>query len=168
MPKATKKSAHDNAPELLEESDAPESQDESASSDLEQEVLFHPSLAHPAHAVPQVIPSMFMPYIEGPKMDWTVNDGLYHQFLKWRLKCENILQCELDAHPEKQQCKKVIVWSRDFGMDQYVSWNFPKDEFRLDTIWDRFEEFCMPQSNEVKTQFDLLTSFRQGNSSVDE
>ena len=26
-----------------------------------------------AHAQ-QVIPSMFMPYIEGPKMDWTVND----------------------------------------------------------------------------------------------
>ena len=32
---------------------------------------------------------MFMPYIEGPKMNWTVDDGLYHRFLKWHLKCEN-------------------------------------------------------------------------------
>ena len=49
---------------------------------------------------PQPVPSMFMPYIEGPKMDWTVNDGLYHRFLKWCLKCENILECELAALPE--------------------------------------------------------------------
>ena len=64
---------------------------------------------------------MFMPYIEGPKMDWTVNDSLYHHFLKWKLKCKNILECELAALPEPQQCKKLIAWSGDFGMDQYVS-----------------------------------------------
>ena len=81
---------------------------------------------HPWHTLhtqwPQVIPSMYMPYIEGPRMDWSVNDGLYHRFLKWRLKkCINILECELATLPEKQECKKVIAWSRDFGMDQYVS-----------------------------------------------
>ena len=47
-------------------------------------------------------------------MDWTVNDGLYHRFLKWHLKCENILECELAALPERQQCKKVIAWSWGF------------------------------------------------------
>ena len=111
---------------------------------------------------------MFMPYIEGPKMDWTVNDGLYHRFLKWHLKCENILECELAMLPEKRQCKKVIAWSGDFGMDQYVSWNLSTDELMLDTIWEKFEEFCKPQSNEVRARFDLLTSFQQGNKSVDE
>ena len=30
-------------------------------------------------------------------MDWTVNDGLYHRLLKWRLKCKNILECKLAA-----------------------------------------------------------------------
>ena len=38
----------------------------------------------------------------------------------------------------------------------------------LDTIWGRFEEFCRPQSNEVRARFDLLTSFWQGNKSADE
>ena len=109
-----------------------------------------------------------MPYTEGPKMDWTLNDGIYHRFLKWHLKCENILECELAALPEHQQCKKVIAWSGDFGMDQYVSWGLPSDELTLDTIWEKFEEFCKPQSNEVHAQFDLLTSFRQGNCSIDE
>ena len=107
--------------------------------------------------------SMFMPYIEGPKMDWTVNDGLYHRFIKWYPKCENILECKLAALPERQKCKKVITWSGDFGMDQYVSWGLPTDLLTLEIIWDRFEEFCKPQSNEVHARFDLLTSFRQGN-----
>ena len=35
-------------------------------------------------------------------------------------------------------------------------------------IWNKFEEFCKPQTNEVRTRFNLLTSFRQGDMSVDE
>ena len=77
---------------------------------------------------------MFMSYKEYPKMDWTVNDDLYHRFLKWHLKCENILECELAALPEWQKCKKVIAWSGEFGMDQYVSRGFSADDLNLDTI----------------------------------
>ena len=101
-------------------------------------------------------------------MDWTVNDSLYHHFLKWKLKCENILECELAAPQEPQQVNKVIAWSGGFGMDQYVSWGLTKDELELDTIWSWFEEFCKPQSHEVQARFDLLTSFCQGSKSVDE
>ena len=52
-------------------------------------------------------------------------------------------------------------------MDQYVSWGLSKDEMNLDTIWERFKDFCKPQSNELTAQFDLLTSFRQDNKSID-
>ena len=97
-------------------------------------VSFYPSLVPPAHPVHQVIPSMYMPYVEGPRMDRTVNDGLCHHFLKWRLKCENILKCELAVPPSKAKCKKVIAWSGDFGMDQYMPWSLPKEELYLDTI----------------------------------
>ena len=168
MPKASKKSAQEEVqePQVSTQQDTNESsQEELPSSDQESdtEVTFNP----PRPQL-QVVPSMFMPYIEGPKMDWTVNDGLYHRFLKWRLKCENILECELVALPERQQCKKVIAWSGDFGMDQYVSWGLPTDQLTLEIIWGKFEDFCKPQSNEVCTRFDLLTSFWQGNRSVNE
>ena len=88
---------------------------------------------------------IYMPYIEGPHMDWTVNGHLYHRFLKWHLKCKNILECKLVTLPECQQCKKVITWSGDCRMDQYVSWNLSSNELTLDTIWGEYKEYCKPQ-----------------------
>ena len=70
--------------------------------------------------------------------------------------------------PESKKCKKVIVWNGDFGMDQYVSWCLPTEDLCMDTTWAKYEDFCKPQVNEVRTRFDLLTSFRQGNRSVNE
>ena len=77
---------------------------------------------------------MFMPYMKGPKTDRTVNGGLYNRFLKWHLKCENILECELVMLPERRQCKLIIACSGDFCMDQYVSWSLSNEELTLDTI----------------------------------
>ena len=111
---------------------------------------------------------MYMPYIEGPQMDWTGNDGLYKRFQKWQLKCENILECELVMLSEPRKCRKVLAWSSDFGLDQYVSWNISYEELTLEIIWKKFEEFCKPQANELRARFDLLTSFNQGNLSMDQ
>ena len=101
-------------------------------------------------------------------MDWTVNHGLYKRFLKYKLKCDNILDCDLAILAEKIKCKKEIVCSGDFGIDQYVSWNLTDEELTLGVIWERFEGFYKLQSNDVRAKFDLLTSFRQGERSVDE
>ena len=72
MPKAIQKSAHEKYNLLNEESEVPSSPGERASSDQEAdpEVSFQPSRAQ------QAIPSMLMPHIESPKMDWPVNDDL--------------------------------------------------------------------------------------------
>ena len=80
------------------------------SSSLEQETKMqdHPSL-QPSTSQAQFLSPMFMSYIEGSKMDWTVNADLYHRFFKWKLKCENILDCELAMLPESKKCKKVIA-----------------------------------------------------------
>ena len=164
MPKTIKNSAQAEATVSTQYELVDSSQDKLSSSDQEQdpEVTLNPC------RLPQVLLGTFMPYIEGPKMDWTVNNGLCHRFLKWHLKCEYIPECELAALPGKQQCKKVIAWSRDCSMDQYVSWGLPMDQLTLEIIWQRFEDFCKPQSNEVQARFDLLTSFQQGNKSMDE
>ena len=53
-------------------------------------------------------------------------------------------------------------------MDQYVSWCLPAEDLSLKVTWAKYEDFCKPQTNVVRARFDLLTSFRQGNQSVDE
>ena len=72
------------------------------------------------------------------------------------------------ALPECQKCKEVIAWSGDFSMDQYVSRCLSNEDLNLDIIWGKYEEFCKPRTDEVCTHFDLLTSFWQGNKSMDE
>ena len=49
-----------------------------------------------------------------------------------------------------------------------MSWCLPPEDLILDIIWAKFEDFCKPQINEVRAIFDLLTSIRQGNHSVNE
>ena len=39
--------------------------------------------------------SAYVPYIEGPKMNWAVDGSLYNRFIKWKIKCENLLDCKL-------------------------------------------------------------------------
>ena len=69
---------------LPEETSDQEETSSDEEQDVEQEVTISPL---------QAFPSMFMPYVKGPKMDYTVNDNQYNWFLKWKLKCENILEC---------------------------------------------------------------------------
>ena len=93
-----RKSPWEQSPPPSEEHESVDTQAETSGSDQEQdpEISFHPAIPLP------IAPTMFMPYIEGPKMNWTMDDRLYHRFLKWQLKCETILDCELANLPAKQ------------------------------------------------------------------
>ena len=70
--------------------------------DVQSPQCFQPSTSQPK----SFVQPMFMLYIEGLGMDWTVNDSLHHRFLKWKLKCENILDCELAMLPESKSARK--------------------------------------------------------------
>ena len=166
MPRLTKKSVCVVKTSVCQENSIVSQ--EYSSSYVEMEVQ-SPQFIQPSTGESQLFEQpRFMPYIEGPKMDWTVNDSLYHRFLKWKLKCENIWDCELAMFPDSKKCMKVRACSGDFGMDQYVSWCLLPEDLRLDVIWAKFEDFCKPQTNEASGRFDLLTNFIQGNCSIDE
>ena len=139
----------------------------SSNSDVEMKVQ-SPQFIQPSTSQSQpFVQTMFMPYIWGPKMDWTVNNSLYHKFLNWKLKCENILDYELAMLPDSKKCKKAIAWSGDFGMDQYVMVLAACRSYlgcHMGHVW----RFLQATTNEVRARFDLLTSFRQGNDSEDE
>ena len=149
MPKSNKTSS--GKMENNSSQDEADTHDESSSDqEQDQEVILKQS------HVQQVVPSMFMPYIEGPKIDWTVKDSLYHRFLKWKLKCENILTCELAKLAGRRKCEKVIAWSRDLGIDQYVLWNLTNDELTLDVIWEKMKSLVNPSL--MSSELDLTCS----------
>ena len=140
MPKAQKSSkCEQHTSEIVDSNPSAHETSDEESASSEQEIYFNPQPSTSRSA--QVMPS-YMPYIEGSTMDWTVIDGLYNRFLKWHLKCENILECALVMLLESRKCKKVLAWSSDFGLDQYISWNLSSKDVTLDTIWKKFEEFC--------------------------
>ena len=93
---------------------------------------------------------MMVPYVEGAKMDWTVDDALHSRYIRWKIKCANILDCELAILQESVKYKKVIQWPGDAGLDMYISWALPTEKVTLQTIWSRVEDFCKPQSNAVQ------------------
>ena len=166
MPRSTKNSVHVVNTNVCQDNSIVSQ--ESSSSDVVMEVQ-SPQFIPPSTSQAQpFLQPIFMPYTEGPKIHWTVNDSLYHRFLKWKLMCENILDSEVAILPYSKKYKKAMAWSRDFDMDQYMSWCLPPEDPSFDVIWTKFEDFCEPQTNEVRGRFDLLTSFRQGNHSVDE
>ena len=89
-------------------------------------------------------PAMMVPYVKGPKMDQTIDDALHSRFIWWKIKCENILDCELSILQESAKCKKMIQWSGDAALDMYISWALPTADVTLQAIWSRFEDFCKP------------------------
>ena len=167
MPKATRQFACVTS---YSENKLQEDSNCSQESSSEDEVVIQsPQFTQSSTSQMQATKPMYMPYIEGPNMDWTVNDNLYHRFLKGKIKCENILDCELAMLSEARKCKKVVAWSGDFGIGILkVSWCLPPENLCLEIIWNECEEFCKPQTNDVRARFDLLTSFRKGDMSVDE
>ena len=78
MPKATKKSTQGQSPPP---SDDHHSTDSGEASDSDHNP--DPEVSICPVVPPNQVPAMYMPYIEGPKMNWMVDDGLYHRFLKW-------------------------------------------------------------------------------------
>ena len=84
MPKAIKQSKHvENTSENDYHTDSNLSNESSSD---EQEVFFNPqpSTSNKSKEVPSMI--MQMPYIEGPSMDWTVNNKLYNRFSEMEAK----------------------------------------------------------------------------------
>ena len=149
MHKSNKTSSHkiENNPSQDEANTYEES---SSEQENDQEVNFNQVHVH------QVIHSMFMPYIEGPKIDWAVSVGLYHRCLKCILKCKNILECELGMLAGRRKCKTVIAWSGDFGTDQYVSWNLTNVQLTLDVIWENLKSFV--NLNLISSELDWTCS----------
>ena len=58
----------------------------------------------------------------GPKMDWTLDNGLYQRFKVFKEKCIDILSGPLHATPEENQAHCLCYWNRDDGSKLISQW----------------------------------------------
>ena len=71
-------------------------------------------------------------YIDGPKMDWSMDDGLYSHFQDLKLECELILDGELTEIAEPQKVNTLIRWAGLFSLKNLKVWQ--KDNFHLERV----------------------------------
>ena len=107
MPKASKKTVREQSPPPSDDHNSTDSAEASDSDhNPDPEVSFCPVVP------PNQVPAMYMPYIEGPKMNWTVDDGLYHRFLKMVIKVQNNSRLQISKSPYQAEMPKdhCMVW----------------------------------------------------------
>ena len=107
-------------------------------------------------------------YIEGPKMDWAMDDGLYPRFQDWKLECELILDGELAEIAESRKVNTLIRWAGPFGLKNLKVWQKDKTQLSLAFIWKEFETYCKPHSNELWARYELFKQLCQGNTPCDD
>ena len=94
-------------------------------------------------------------YIDGPKMDWSIDDGLYSCFQDWKLECELILDGELAEIAEPWKVNTLIQWAGSFGLKNLKVWQKDKTNLTLTFIWNEFETYCKPHSTRVQNQLTM-------------
>ena len=108
------------------------------------------------------------PFIQGPSMDWTMDDGLYSHFQTWKISCNLILDSELCELSEVRRVNTLLRWSGDFGIKKLKSWQKEPSQLMLNFIWGEYESYCKPQSNELHARYDVLKKLTQGSLPADD
>ena len=105
---------------------------------------------------------------ESPKIDWTPGPDLLQRFKRFRQKCELLFDGPLKARTNEQRCRYVLLWTGDYGLDLFITWNLSsKQQNKLDEDWKRFEEHVKPQSNHIHKHF-YLRKLRQNGRLLDD
>ena len=100
---------------------------------------------------------------EPPKIDWTPGPDLTQRLERFRQKCELLFEGPLKARTNEQRCKYLLLWTGDYGLDLYNTWNLNADQTKdINEYWQRFEEHVKPQSNHLLNRFYLRALNQNG------
>ncbi|KXJ08987.1 hypothetical protein AC249_AIPGENE17533 [Exaiptasia diaphana] len=106
--------------------------------------------------------------LKGPTMDWSSNEGLYSRYKLWKQQCELLFTGPLVKVEEKIQCKYLMYWAGERGLELFNSWGLSADaEKSLKSYWTNFENALKPQSNELMSAWELH-ELKQGTMSIEE
>ena len=113
----------------------------------------------------------------GPKMDWTLDNGLYQRFKVFKERCMDILSGPLHSIPEENQVYYLRYWMGEGGSNLISQWTAEgkitdddeevtsKKELR--TYWQLFKDYAKPRSNSLIVVVELKRLF-QGSISLEQ
>ena len=64
----------------------------------------------------------------GLSMDWSTDDNLYSRFKMWKQICELLFTGPMVKIDEEVQCKHLLYWSGEHGMELFNSWDLSADD----------------------------------------
>ena len=103
-----------------------------------------------------------------PKMDWSAGPDLESRFKRFKQKCQLLFDGPLSSREEEQKSKYLLLWTGDYGLDLFNTWNLSsEDENSLDVYWRRFEEHVKPQSNHILNRY-YLRGLKQNSRPLDD
>ena len=101
----------------------------------------------------------------GPKMDWTLDNGLYQRFKVFKERCIDILSGPLHATPEENQVHYLHYWMGEEGSKLISQWTAEgkitdddteaTSKKKLRTYWQLFKDYTKPRSNSLIAVFEL-------------
>jgi len=105
---------------------------------------------------------------KGPNMDWSTDENLYSRFKMWKQRCELLFTGPMAKIDEEIQCKHLLYWAGEHGLELFNSWGLSADEQKkLENYWKKFENYVKPHSNELIAAWELY-NLRQGTLSLEE
>ena len=88
-----------------------------------------------------------------PFMDWESND-LPGSFKKFKEHAQFMFSGPLEKKSEESKCSYVMLWTGEKGRNIFSTWTLSDAEKKLlKTYWDKFEEYCKPQSNVIYNRY---------------
>ena len=112
----------------------------------------------------------------GPKMDWTLDNGLYQRFKVFKERCIDILSGPLHATPEENQVHYLHYCTGEEGPKLISQWTVEgkltdddteaTSKKKLRTYWQLFQDYTKPRSNSLIAAIELKWLF-QGSMTLD-
>ena len=95
----------------------------------------------------------------GPKIDWTLDNGLYQRFKVFKERCIDILSGPLHATPEENQVHYLHYWMGEECSKLFSQWTaegkitdddtVAMSKKKLRTNWQLFKDYTKARSNSL-------------------
>ena len=90
-------------------------------------------------------------------MDWSTPGDIHKRFKLFKQKCSLIFDGPLSNKTEGQKARLLLLRAGDKGLEIYntATWENEADQFKLKLVFEKFEAYTKPQSNQILSRYQL-------------